>query len=98
MLKHMIYERLEGLTINVEKWHELVKVVLKKYNDTVHSTTGLTPNEARKDEITDNERDGDSDVPLENSYYFVRIDACNSDRSNESTVYLYRMTGDHAAD
>ena len=49
-LKHMIYERLEGLKINVEKWHELVKVVLKRYNDTVHSTTGLTPNEARKDE------------------------------------------------
>ena len=46
----MIYKRLEGLTINVEKWHELVKVVLKQYNDTVHSTTGLTPNEARKDE------------------------------------------------
>ena len=31
-LKHMIYERLEGLKINVEKLHELVKVVLKKYN------------------------------------------------------------------
>ena len=25
-------------------------MVLKKYNDTVHGTTGLTPNEARKDE------------------------------------------------
>ena len=49
-LKHMIYTRLEGLTMNVERWHEPVKVVLKKYNDTVHSTTGLTPNEARKDE------------------------------------------------
>ena len=49
-LKHMIYKRLEGLTINVEKWHELVKVVLKRHNNTVHSTTGLTPNEARKDE------------------------------------------------
>ena len=49
-LKHMIFKRLEGLTINVEKWHELVKAVLKKYNATVHSTTGLTPNEARKDE------------------------------------------------
>ena len=42
----MIYKRLEGLKINIEKWHELMEVVLKKCNDTVHSTTDLTPNEA----------------------------------------------------
>ena len=47
-LKHMIYKRLEGLKIDVEKWHELVKVVQKKYNGTVDSTMGLTPNEACK--------------------------------------------------
>ena len=32
-LKNMIYKRLEGLTINIEKWHEPVKVVLEKYNE-----------------------------------------------------------------
>ncbi len=49
-LKHMIHKRLEGLTINTERWYELLQVVLKKYNETEHSTTGLAPNDARKDE------------------------------------------------
>ena len=37
--------RVEGL--RVENWVELVPGVVRKYNSTKHSTTGLTPNEAR---------------------------------------------------
>jgi len=44
-LKNMIHMRVEGL--RVEKWVELVPGVVRKYNSTKHSTTGLTPNEAR---------------------------------------------------
>ena len=44
-IKNMIYTRVEGL--KVKRWVDLVPSVIKKDNSTTHSTTGLTPNEAR---------------------------------------------------
>ena len=44
----MIHTRVEGL--RVEKWVDLVPSVIKKCNNTKHSTIGLTPNEARDPE------------------------------------------------
>ena len=46
----MIHTRLEGLELDKEKWVELLPAVLKKYNNRVHGTTGMSPNDARKDE------------------------------------------------
>ena len=47
-LKSMIHTRLEGLELNKEKWIDMLPSVLKKYNNTKHSTTGFSPNEAKK--------------------------------------------------
>lgn len=49
-IKNMIHTRLEGLDLSKEKWVELLPAVLKKYNSRVHGSTGMSPNEARKDE------------------------------------------------
>jgi len=49
-LKNMIHTRLDGLDLEKEKWVELLPAVLKKYNNRVHGTTGMSPNDARKDE------------------------------------------------
>ena len=46
-IKNMIHIRLEGLEINKEKWVDILPAVLKKYNNTVHSTINMTPNEAK---------------------------------------------------
>ena len=48
----MIYIRLEGL--KVEKWVNVLPAILKKYNNTKHSTIGITPSEARdpKNEVS----------------------------------------------
>ena len=51
-IKKMIHTRLEGLELDKEKWVEMLGPVLKKYNNRVHGTTGLSPNEARKDDNT----------------------------------------------
>ena len=44
----MIHQRLEGFGISKETWVEILPAVLKKYNNTKHSTTGMQPNEADK--------------------------------------------------
>ena len=44
----VIHKRWEGLEIAKEKWIEILPSVLRKYNSTEHSTTGLAPNEAVK--------------------------------------------------
>ena len=49
-LKNMIHTRLDGLDLEKETWVELLPAVLKKYNNRVHGTTGMSPNDARKDE------------------------------------------------
>ena len=46
-IKNMIHIRLEGLEINKEKWVDILPAVLKKYNNTPHSTINMTPNEAK---------------------------------------------------
>ena len=45
-IKNMIHARIEGLDLSVEKWVEMLPVILRKYNNTKHSTTNMTPNEA----------------------------------------------------
>ena len=47
-IKNMIHQRLEGLDMDKEKWIDMLGPVLKQYNNTKHSTTGLPPNEANK--------------------------------------------------
>ena len=47
-IKNMMHQRLEGLEISKDKWVYILQCVLKKYNDTSHSTTGMKPNEAVK--------------------------------------------------
>ena len=47
-LKSMIHTRLEGLEMDKEKWVDMLGPVLKKYNNTKHSTTDFSPNEAKK--------------------------------------------------
>jgi hypothetical protein len=49
-IKNMIHDQMRGLTIASEKWVEVLPKVLKKYNNTKHSTTGVTPNEATRDD------------------------------------------------
>ena len=44
----MIHTRLGGLEIDKQKWVELLPSVLKKYNNTKHSTTGMTPHMAKQ--------------------------------------------------
>lgn len=47
-IKNMIHARLDGLEINKEKWVELLPSILKKYNNTKHSTIGMSPNTAKQ--------------------------------------------------
>ena len=47
-IKNMIHARIDGLKLSVEKWVELLPAILRKYNNTKHSTTGMTPNDAKK--------------------------------------------------
>ena len=49
-IKNMIQARIEGLDLTVEKWAEMLPAILKKYNNTKHSTTGLTPIEAKRED------------------------------------------------
>lgn len=49
-IKNMIHARLDGLDLNKEKWIDMLEPVLKKYNNRVHGTTGLSPKDARKEE------------------------------------------------
>ena len=45
-LKQMIHTRLGGLEIDKQEWISILPSVLKKYNNTKHSTTGFSPNQA----------------------------------------------------
>ena len=47
-IKNMIHQRLDGLDMDKEKWVDVLPSVLKKYNNTKHSTTGVSPHEAKK--------------------------------------------------
>ena len=49
-IKNMIHTRIEGLDLSVEKWVEMLPVILRKYNNTKHSTTNMTPNEAKRED------------------------------------------------
>ena len=49
-IKNMIHARLDGLDLSKEKWIDMLGPVLKQYNRRVHGTTGMSPNDARKDE------------------------------------------------
>jgi hypothetical protein len=49
-IKNMIHNRLDGLEMSKEKWTEMLPFVIKKYNNTEHSTTNVKPNDAKKDE------------------------------------------------
>ena len=46
-IKNMIHARIEGLDLSVEKRVEMLPAILQKYNNTKHSTTSITPNEAK---------------------------------------------------
>ena len=47
-IKNMIHTRLQGLEIDKQEWINLLPSILKKYNNTKHSTTGVTPNIAKE--------------------------------------------------
>ena len=49
-IKNMIHARIEGLDLDVEKWVDMLPAILRKYNNTKHSTTSVTPNEAKKED------------------------------------------------
>ena len=49
-IKNMIHARIEGLDLSVEKWVEILPAILNKYNNTKHSTTSITPNEAKRED------------------------------------------------
>jgi hypothetical protein len=45
-LKNGIHDRVRFTN---SKWEDMLKIVINKYNNTIHSTTNHTPNEAHKD-------------------------------------------------
>ena len=47
-IKNMIHTRLGGLEMSKEKWVDLLPSILKKYNNTKHSTTDMSPNNAKQ--------------------------------------------------
>ena len=47
-LKLMIHTRLGGLEIDKQEWVNLLSPVLKKYNNTKHSTIRMSPNQAKQ--------------------------------------------------
>ena len=47
-IKNMIHTRLDGLEIDKQEWINLLPAVLKKYNNTKHSTIRMTPNQAKQ--------------------------------------------------
>jgi hypothetical protein len=48
-LKENIYKRLNAMGLDTDKWTSQLEAVVNKYNNTEHSTTKLTPHDARKD-------------------------------------------------
>ena len=49
-LKNMLITRVEALDMKAENWVEVLPAVLRKYNNTPHSSTSLTPNDGHKPE------------------------------------------------
>jgi hypothetical protein len=49
-VKNMIHKRLDGLELSKEQWVDMLPSIINKYNNTEHSTTGVKPNDAKKDE------------------------------------------------
>ena len=49
-INNMIHTRIEGLDLPVEKWVEMLTAILTTYNNTKHSTTGVTPHEAKRED------------------------------------------------
>lgn len=47
-LKEKIQTRLDAMGLSRDKWLEQLKPIINKYNNTVHSTIDMTPNEAKK--------------------------------------------------
>ena len=47
-VKLMIHTRLGGLEIDKQEWESLLAPILKKYNNTKHSTIRMTPNQAKQ--------------------------------------------------
>ena len=47
-IKNMIHTRLGGLEIDEQEWINLLPSVLKKYNNTKHSTINMSPNQAKQ--------------------------------------------------
>lgn len=48
-IKNMIHARLGGLEMEAERWVDVLPAVLKKYNTRIHGSTGMSPDDARKD-------------------------------------------------
>ena len=48
-LKENIHRRLNAMGLDPDKWTSQLEAVVNKYNNTVHSTIKMTPNDARKD-------------------------------------------------
>ena len=47
-IKNMIHTRLGGLEIDKQHWINLLPAILKKYNNTEHSTIRMSPNQAKQ--------------------------------------------------
>ncbi len=47
----MIETRLKGLDISKDSWSEILPFIIKKYNNTKHSTIGMTPLDAKNKKI-----------------------------------------------
>ena len=48
-LKHNTMLRLAAMNLDRFKWVDLLKPIIDKYNNTIHSTIEMTPNEAMKE-------------------------------------------------
>ena len=49
-IKNMVHQQLRGTKTELEKWTEVLPRILKKYNNTEHTTTGIKPNDAIDDD------------------------------------------------
>ena len=48
-LKENIQTRLDAMNLSRDKWTSQLEAVVNKYNNTVHSTIKMSPNDARKE-------------------------------------------------
>ena len=47
-LKQMIHDRLQGEGLNIDRWIDVLKPTLSKYNLTPHSVTKMSPYQAKQ--------------------------------------------------